>query len=146
MTTTEMEAETENLTPQKNIDKHWTNLKTAINETNVTILPRIKREAKQPWMTTEILDLMKDRKYHKGKPTYREIDEVIKRKCKDAIEAWYNDKCAEIESLAKSNNHCRMYEKIQHFMTEKNVSSGSYIKNESGDILFEANEKPQQVD
>ena len=76
-------------------------MKTAINEANGKILPRIKREAKQPWMTTEILDLMKDRKYHKGKPTYREIDEVIKRKCKDAQETWYNDKCAKIESLAK---------------------------------------------
>ena len=40
MTTTEMKAVIENLTPQKNIDKHWTNLKTAINEANVTILPR----------------------------------------------------------------------------------------------------------
>ena len=30
-----------------------------------------------------------------------------------------------------------MYKKIKHFMTEKNVSSGSCIKNESGDILFE---------
>ena len=91
-------------------------------------------------MTTEILDVMKVRKYHKGKPTHREIDNVIKRKCKDAQEAWYNDKCAEVESLAKSNNHCRMYEKIKHFMTEKNVSSGSCIKEESGDILFETNE------
>ena len=27
MTTNEIEAETENLTPQKNIDKHWTNFK-----------------------------------------------------------------------------------------------------------------------
>ena len=71
MTKTEMEAETENLTPQKNIDKHWTNLKTAINEAYVTILPRIKREAKQPWMATEILGLMKDQNYHKGKPTCR---------------------------------------------------------------------------
>ena len=33
-----------------------------------------------------------------------------------------------------------MYEKIKHFMTEKNVSSGSWIKNESVDILFETNE------
>ena len=69
MTTTKMKTDTENLTPQKNIDKHWTTLKRAINEANLTILPRIKREAKQPWMTTEILDLMKDRKYHSGKPT-----------------------------------------------------------------------------
>ena len=82
-------------------------MKTAINEANVTILPRIKREAKQLWMATEILDLMKDRKHHTGKPIYREIDEVIKRKCKDVQEAWYNDKCAEIKSLAKSNNHQR---------------------------------------
>ena len=74
------------------------------------------------------------------KPTDIETDEVIKRKCKDVQEAWYIDKCAKIESLAKSNNHCRMYEKIKHFMTEKNVSSGSCIKNESGDILFETNE------
>ena len=100
MATTVMEAGPKNLTPQKNVDKHSTDLKSAINEGKVTILPRIKREAKQPWMTTEILDLMKDRKYHKGKPTYREIDEVIKRKCKDAQEAWHNDKCAEIDSLA----------------------------------------------
>ena len=96
-------------------------MKTAINEANVTILPRIKREAKQPWITTEILDLMK----LEGKPTYREIDEVIKRKCKDAQEAWYNDKCTETESLAKSNNHCRMHENIKDFITEsKGKSSG----------------------
>ena len=84
-------------------------------------------------------DLMKDQKYYKGKPTYREIDEVIKRKCKDAQEAWYNDKCADIKSLAKNNNHCHVYEEIKHFMTEKNVSSGSCIQNESGDVLFDTN-------
>ena len=45
MTTPESEAETEILTPQKNIDKHGTNLKRAINEANVTILPRIKKRS-----------------------------------------------------------------------------------------------------
>ena len=38
-------------------------------------------------MTTEILDVMKVRKNHKGKLTYRESDEVVKRKCKDAQES-----------------------------------------------------------
>ena len=141
MTTTEVETATENtLTPQKNIDRHWENLKTAIKESNEKILPVLRKEAKQPWMTTEILDLMKDRKKHKGKPKYKELDELIRRKCKSAQEAWYNDKCSEIESLAKSNNHCRMYEKIKSFMTDKSASTGSCIKSESGDILFETDE------
>ncbi|GFS24592.1 craniofacial development protein 2-like, partial [Elysia marginata] len=44
------------------IDQQWDCLNEAIEKTNEEFLPRVNREAKQEWITEDILDMMKERK------------------------------------------------------------------------------------
>ena len=44
-------------------------------------MPKKKREAKQAWITEEILQKMKERKKYKGTVTYTKLDKEIKRDC-----------------------------------------------------------------
>ena len=75
--------------------------KKATNESNEILLPRQQKEKKQPWMTSEILNLMKERRKLKGRHGYKDIDTKIKKKCNEAQEVWCNEKCDEIETLSK---------------------------------------------
>ena len=124
---------------QSQIDSYWEHFKTAVNETNVKLLPKKKKEMKQPWMTNEILDLMKERKQHKDKTCYKAIDTKIKKKCLEAKDDWLNNQCICIETLSNSGNQTSMYQAIKRFTSESKMSGGC-IKNKKGDILFETNE------
>jgi len=126
-------------TIEKEIENQWGCLKQAISETNQDMLPLMTTEAKQPWMTTEILNLMKVRKKNKNKDTnvYKTVDSQIKKKCIEAKENWYNMKCIQIESLAKVHNQGPMYQKIKEF-TKKSTGSSNCVKNKKGDMVFEA--------
>ena len=131
------EEEPELITPEQDIKNLWEKLKTAIHETNKAILPKRKKETSKPWMTTEILELMKSRKEHKGRDRYKEYDKLVKKKCTEAKEEWYNSKCTEIESMSRHGNQASMYQKIKDFAYEKKASSGGCIKDKNGEILFE---------
>lgn len=103
------------------------------------MIPKKEQEAKQPWMKTEILEMMKVRKKAKGTIKYKEIDDEIKKKCMEAKEEWLNQKCSEIEELSKENNLAPMYEEIKKFTKTKTATSGC-IKDKSGNMLFETDE------
>ncbi|GFR66208.1 craniofacial development protein 2 [Elysia marginata] len=57
---------------EENVNNIWDSLKTAVTETNESMLPKAKRERKQAWMKEEILELMKERKKYKGTGKYKE--------------------------------------------------------------------------
>ena len=127
------------ITTEEMVDKQWGCIKKAISETNEEMIPKKEQEAKQPWMKTEILEMMKVRKKAKGTIKYKEIDDEIKKKCMEAKEEWLNQKCSEIEELSKENNLAPMYEEIKKFTKTKTATSGC-IKDKSGNMLFETDE------
>ncbi|GFS21211.1 craniofacial development protein 2-like [Elysia marginata] len=55
----------------RDIDQQWDCLKEAIEKTNEEFLPRVNREAKQEWITENILDMLKERKRLKGSDAYK---------------------------------------------------------------------------
>ena len=115
----------------------WNNFKTAITETQQKLLPRKERVAKKEWMTKEILDLMTKRKKAKGKPEYTELNEMVKRKCAEAKEAWADGKCREIEQLQAEYKSKEMFSKIKKF-TKTDTNAGGCIKDTDNNILFES--------
>jgi len=124
-------------TSNDTVNKIWGCLKTAITESQETVLPKYKREKKKPWMTKEILDMMVKRRSKKGTAEYNSIDKDIRRKCRTAKENWANEKCRNIEELSKKHQTKTMFKVIKE-MTAKRSSASSCIRNKDGDILFEA--------
>ncbi|GFS00920.1 endonuclease-reverse transcriptase [Elysia marginata] len=96
----------------------------------------INREAKQEWITEDILDMMKERKRLKGSDAYKHIDNNIKMASKTAKEEWLNSKCDEIELLSQRNDLTAMLQKIKSFQPKQTVTA-SCIKGKDGGILFE---------
>ena len=43
-------------------EQQWENLKEGINKADQEIIPKVKRKAKQKWMTDEILNIMENRR------------------------------------------------------------------------------------
>ena len=130
---------TEDTEMTKDIDMQWDSLKKAILQTNDEILPEMKRETKQDWITKDILQMMEERKRLKGTEAYNRLDNNIKKACKSAQEDWLNAKCEEIETLSKTNNMTTLYQKVKTF-SRKQTKTGNCIKDKSGNILFEADQ------
>ena len=61
-------------------------------------------------MTAEILDLMVDRRIAKQ---CQEKDKLIRKKCIQTKEEWFNERCEEIELLSKKSRQL-MYEKVKN--------------------------------
>jgi len=132
-----MELEEEENEAQHQIEKQWRCFQEAISKSNEAVLPKEVKEARQPWMTQKILQLMKERKDNKGTIRYKELDRKIKTECTEAKDDWLNKKCIEIESLSKSNKQSLMYKKIKEFC-KGNTTAGGCIRDRHGNILFEA--------
>ncbi|GFS21596.1 RNA-directed DNA polymerase from mobile element jockey-like [Elysia marginata] len=118
---------------EENVINIWDSLKTAVTETNESMLPKAKRERKQAWMKEEILELMKERKKYKGTEKYKELDRQVRKECIEAKEDWLNCNCYRIEELSKDNKPRQMYEEIKKFTSNK-IKVGGNIKQE---ILME---------
>ena len=64
------------------VDILWTNIKEGIQKAAHSILPKIVRKNKKPWISTGILDMMGKRKRAKNTQSYDEINRQVKRHAK----------------------------------------------------------------
>ena len=87
--------------PIERINCKWNCLQEAINAAQEKVLPKKKREAKQAWITEEILQKMKERKKYKGTITYTKFDKEIKRDCIKAKEIWANKNVKRLKDSQK---------------------------------------------
>ena len=121
------------------IEEKWSNLKNCLVNSAKKILPKKKKVKRKSWMNDEILKLMEERKKHKGKTKYKEIDQQIKRKCKEAKEIWWNMKCSEIENLEKEHKTKEMHDKVKEMSNKRRSNQGSNcICDKNGQMLFDA--------
>ena len=82
-------------------------------------MPKKKREAKQAWITEEILQKIKEMKKYKGTVTYTKLDKEIKRDCIKAKVIWANKKCEKIEGLSKGLETKEMFKEIKDFTKDQ---------------------------
>ena len=61
----------------------------------------------------------------KGTDKYKEIDKEIRHMCKERKEAWWNEKCKEIEELERKHNTKEMHSKLKEMSTKKRSKSGT---------------------
>ena len=71
------------------LNAYWQQIRDLIADSAKEIIIRKEQEAKQKWMTAEILDLMVDRRIAKqcqDSAKYKEKDKFIRQKCIQAKE------------------------------------------------------------
>ena len=120
------------------IEKQWKNLRECINKAAQKIIPKVKRNAKQKWMTDEILNLMENRRELKrNSEEYETVHRMIRTKCKEAKELWLTKSCREVEDFHGKDLRS-MYKKINEITgRRKACSSTGCIKSKEGYIIME---------
>ncbi|GFO47314.1 endothelin-converting enzyme 1 [Plakobranchus ocellatus] len=119
------------------VEQQWENFKSAIMEAATEVIPKVKRKAKQKWMTEEILNLMEERRCAKGnKEKYEQIHKKVQEKCNMSKENWINEKCKEIEQQRKHAPQT-MYRNIEEITGKRTFLSTGCIKAMNGDIIID---------
>jgi len=124
------------------LNAYWQQIRDIIADSAKEIIPRKEQKAKQKWMTAEILDLMVDRRIAKqcqDSAKYKEKDKLIRQKCIQEKEEWFNERCEEIEVLSKKNQQL-MYEKVKNLLKPRKCSSNGCIKGKDGSIIIDKSE------
>ena len=114
--------ETAQLIANESIEESWQSFKNVINEVQENELGTQKQQAKQRWMTEEILLLMEERREYKNKDSsrYKEINKKITRLIKEAKENWMEERCEELEELQNKHDLFNMHKKIREVTGNKN--------------------------
>ena len=119
------------------VDICWTNIKEGIQKTAHSILPKIVKTNKKPWISTDILDMMEKRKRAKNTQSYDEINRQVKRACKIAKENWLEEQCQEIGNLEKQYLTRQMHEKIRRVTKRRKITQTTGIMDKHDNICFE---------
>ncbi|GFO07231.1 RNA-directed DNA polymerase from mobile element jockey-like [Plakobranchus ocellatus] len=107
-------------------------------EAATEVIPKVKRKAKQKWMTEEILNLMEERRCAKGnEEKYEQIHKKVQEKCNImSKENWINEKCKEIEQQRKHAPQT-MYRNTEEITGKRTFLSTGCIKAMNGDIIID---------
>ena len=119
------------------VDILWTNIKEGIQKAAHSILPKIVKKNKKPWISTDILDMMEKRKRAKNTQSYDEINRQVKRACKIAKENWLEEQCQEIENFEKQHLTRQMHEKIRRVTNRRKTTQTTGIMDKHDNMCFE---------
>lgn len=95
-------------------DNSWEELKSTITQNADKILGKHILGPKKPWMTAEILELIKERNIWRNKDyeKYKRIKNTVTAECRSAKEKWMDENSAEIEYMINRNNN-GVYAKVK---------------------------------
>ena len=133
------------ITVTDDVNTLWTDIKASIVTAAEEVCGKRKLEARQKWMTTEILEKMEERRLYKndvtqeGQKRYKELKHEVQKLCRQAYSNYCEDKCYEIEHLEATHNPL-LYRKIKEMTAKKHVNVQG-IKDKDGNLLLE----PQKV-
>jgi hypothetical protein len=125
----------------------WKQLKNQVLETaKETIGYRNDVTAKKPWVTEEMLLKMKERRKWKHQSTeearskYRSLNNELKRETEKAREAWWNEKCCQLEELQRRGRQDKVYDQVRKLSRVQNNRGPTAIQDKSGKLLTELKE------
>ena len=97
------------------VDQRWNTFRDQVVEVSEKFLKPDKVQKKKEWMTEEILDLMSIRRTLKNKDAdqYKNINNHIRRKIRNAKESMLTEKCKEIEMFQARHDLFNMHKKIK---------------------------------
>uniref|UniRef100_A0A8D9DT62 Craniofacial development protein 2 n=1 Tax=Cacopsylla melanoneura TaxID=428564 RepID=A0A8D9DT62_9HEMI len=125
---------------EKTDNNSWEELKSTITLNADKTLGKNILEPKKPWMTADILELIKERNYWRNKDyeKYKRIKNTVTTECRKAKERWMDENSAEIEYMMNRNNN-GVYAKVKRLQYEPKTRS-NIVKDKEGKIMFD-NEK-----
>ena len=122
-----LETKLESNSTEENVEKLWALIRESITQMADNICGKKEQEKQQPWITTEILQKMTERRNLKNrnetesKNQYKEINKSIRRMCREAKEEHYKTMCKELEELDKK--HCaKLYTEIKKLKPKKTIA------------------------
>lgn len=94
------------------------------------------------WMTQEILDLMEQRRKRKNHlDKYKDINKQIKKKIKEAKEAWIKEQCEEMETYEKKYDAFNMYKKVKEITGNVKKYQIGKIRDKDGRLIVDLENK-----
>ena len=101
------------------IEEQWENLKDTVVRSGMEHIGYGKgRVARKPWVTTEMLETMKERRKWKsrntemGKKKYRQLNNELRRDTEKAKAIWWENECKELEDLDRRGRSDLVYAKV----------------------------------
>ena len=113
--------ETEQGSDLEVVERTWQTLKTSTEQAAHKVLPKEDRVKRKFWMTNEILQKGQERKKREGTEKYKEIDNAIWHMCTEEKEAWWNEKCKEIEELEQKHKTKEMHAKVKEIVNQETL-------------------------
>jgi len=125
------------------IHNRWGIIKRTMTEAASKTLKDNKRTVpKKEWITTEIISMIEERRKLKIGTTfesqrkYRELRNLIIRKSKEAKEAFFEEKCKEIEVQMRNGSRDSAYKSVKNFFNDYKTNRGT-IEDKNGVIIYE---------
>ena len=130
------------------VKERWKRLKETVVKSAVTHIGyKSGRVAKKPWITSEVMNKMRERRKWKnsnvpyGKKKYRQLNNELRRETERAKEKWWENECKELEELDGRGRSDLVYAKVNK-LSAKNKSSarGTAIRDDKGELLTDPEE------
>ena len=129
----------------RSVDKKWDDMKAVIQHAAKTLIGHKKgARAKRPWVTTEMIDKMEERRRYKnvnteaGRQRYRSLNNELRRETDRAKEAWWENECREIEDLGRRGLTEVLYSRVKSLTeSRRKTRRKSTIRNCNGELLTE---------
>uniref|UniRef100_A0A8D9FJ87 Craniofacial development protein 2 n=1 Tax=Cacopsylla melanoneura TaxID=428564 RepID=A0A8D9FJ87_9HEMI len=136
----------EEIDKKKPFEDHekWSAYKEALKAAAEKVIGKKTSQAKQKWMTQDILDLMEERKRYKTITTvesqqkYRELKRKVRDLCRKRKDEFINNECEEAERLEKFNSS-QFHKKLKSLTPKSNKVSHCLLDAE-GNELFDGME------
>uniref|UniRef100_A0A8D8S118 Craniofacial development protein 2 n=1 Tax=Cacopsylla melanoneura TaxID=428564 RepID=A0A8D8S118_9HEMI len=123
------------------IEKEMDELRKHVLEVKEKHLKPDKTKRKS-WMTNEILDLMEERRIHKGRVNeYKRIQSQIRTKIREAKESELKEKCQEIEFYQDRYDSFNVHKKVREVTGKYKKSNCGKLIDEGGNLMIGTEER-----
>ena len=102
----------------REVEETWQIWNEKIVKVAEEVIPKRKTMKNKGWMTDEILGLMEERRKTKNtnEIEYRRIHKIIKKKCREERNKWFESKCQHIEKLEADRKIREAHQEIKQMM------------------------------
>jgi exonuclease III len=125
------------------VEERWEQLKNVITtEAKKTVGYKNGIQPKKPWVTTEMLKKMEERRKVKhqsnetAKTEYKRLNNELRRVTEKAKEQWWEEQCKTLEEFQQQGRYDKVYEKTRE-LTKKGSRKSNAVKDSNGNLLTE---------
>lgn len=132
-------------TSTTNIDLAWNQIKSTILTAAEQVVGRKEHNSKNPWMTQEIINLIKEKRSYKNTDPqkYKQSKRQIEHHTRKAKEIWMEENCREMEQMNSKQDSFNLHKKLKELTGNTKKRIPVITKNIQGDIQLTEEDKKQ---